>query len=174
MLLYLPKKCKKNKDDVSCISIDGRSVTDSASIANKFNNFFVNIASEIEKTIPPADQPLQLPPSPEPAVFLNMSNPIISQDILDVISQLKPKHSLDPSNLSMVMFKKVSNLICMPLKHNVNLSLATGEIPLQMKTAKVVPIFKSGDPTDINNYRQISLLSSFGKILEKIVANKLV
>jgi hypothetical protein len=33
------KKCKKNKDDVSCISIDGRTVTDSASIANKFNNF---------------------------------------------------------------------------------------------------------------------------------------
>ena len=74
----------------------------------------------------------------------------------------------------MVLLKKVSNLICMPLKHIVNLSLTTGEIPLQMKTAKVVPIFKSGDPTDVNNYRPISLLSSFGKILEKIVANKLV
>jgi hypothetical protein len=70
----------------------------------------------------------------------------------------------------MVLLKKVSNLICMPLKHIVNLSLAT----VQMKTAKVVPIFKSGDSTDINNYRPISLLSSFGKILEKIVANKLV
>jgi hypothetical protein len=43
----------------------------------------------------------------------------------------------------------------------------------QMKTAKIVPIFKSGDPTEINNYRPISLLSSFGKMLEKIVANKL-
>ena len=103
-----------------------------------------------------------------------MSNPIISQDIIDVINQLKPKHSLDPSNLSMVILKQVSNQICMPLKHIVNLSLATGEIPLQMKTAKIVPIFKSGDPTDINNYRPISLLSSFGKILEKIVSNKLV
>ena len=103
-----------------------------------------------------------------------MSNPIISQDIIDVIDQLKPKHSLDPSNLSMVLLKKVSNQICMPLKHIVNLSLATGEIPDQMKTAKVVPIFKSRDSTDINNYRPISLLSSFGKILEKIVANKLV
>ena len=55
----------------------------------------------------------------------------------------------------------------MPLKHIVNLSLSTGEVPLLMKTAKVVPIFKSGDPTDVNNYRPISLLSSFGKILEK-------
>ncbi len=66
------------------------------------------------------------------------------------------------------------NLICIPLKHIVNLSLSTGEVPLLMKTAKVEPIFKSGDLTDENNYRPISLLSYFGKIFEKIVANKLV
>jgi hypothetical protein len=42
-----------------------------------------------------------------------------------------------------------------------------------MKIAKVVPIFKSGNQTDINNYRPISLLCSFSKILEKIVANRL-
>jgi hypothetical protein len=76
-------------------------------------------------------------------------------------------NSLDPNNLSMIILKSVSNEICMPLKHTVNLSLCTGEIPIQMKTTKIVPIFKSGDPTDINNYRPISLLSSFGKILER-------
>jgi hypothetical protein len=98
-------------------------------IADKFNKFFANIASEI-------DQPLQQPVL-EPTTFLNMSHPIISQDIIDVIKQLKHKHSLDPYNLSTVL---------------VNLSLSTGEVPLLMKTAKVVHIFKSGDPTDVNNY----------------------
>jgi hypothetical protein len=96
-----------------------------------------------------------------------MSDPTISQDIWDVIKQLKPKQSLDPTNLSMVILKSVSHKICMPLKHIVQLSLSSGEIPIQMKTVKVVPIFKSGDQTEINNYRPISLLSSFGKILEK-------
>jgi hypothetical protein len=74
-------------------------------IAEKFNKFFVNIASETEKTIPPADQPLQQP-ALEPATFLNMSHPIISQDIIDVIKQRKPKLSLDPYNLIMVLIKK--------------------------------------------------------------------
>jgi len=70
------------------MNFDGRNVTDPAFIADKFNKFFVNIASEIEKTIPPADQPLQQPVL-EPTTFLNMSHPIISQDIIDVIKQLK-------------------------------------------------------------------------------------
>jgi hypothetical protein len=37
------------------INFDGRTVTDPALIAEKFNKFFVNIASEIEKTIPHSD-----------------------------------------------------------------------------------------------------------------------
>jgi hypothetical protein len=155
------------------LNINGTITSNSTEIAEKFNDFFVNIATEIEKTIPPAIPNTVPIPLTEPESFFKLSDPIISQDILDVIKQLKPKHSLDPNNLSMVILKSVANEICMPLKHIVNLSLCTGEIPIQMKTAKIVPIFKSGDPTEINNYRPISLLSSFGKILEKIVANKL-
>lgn len=42
-----------------------------------------------------------------------------------------------------------------------------------MKTAKVLPIFKKGDTSNISNYRPISLLSSFSKILERVVYNKI-
>ena len=61
-----------------------------------------------------------------------------------------------------------------PLCHLFNLSFQTGYIPIQFKTARVVPVFKSGDKHDFSNYRPISLLSSLSKILEKIVAKQMV
>ena len=45
--------------------------------------------------------------------------------------------------------------------------------PSRMKIAKIKPIFKSGAKTDIGNYRPISLLQKFSKILEKLFLNRL-
>ncbi len=42
------------------------------------------------------------------------------------------------------------------------------------KNCRVIPIFKAGDHIECDNYRPISLLSSISKILEKIVAEKLI
>ena len=42
-----------------------------------------------------------------------------------------------------------------------------------MKVAKVVPLFKSGEKNVFTNYRPVSLLPQFSKILEKIFNNKL-
>ena len=48
-----------------------------------------------------------------------------------------------------------------------------GIVPQQLKTAKVIPVFKSGRKDLMDNYRPISLLSCFSKILEKIVCARL-
>jgi fructose-1,6-bisphosphatase/inositol monophosphatase family enzyme len=42
-----------------------------------------------------------------------------------------------------------------------------------MKYAVFIPIFKEGDKTEISNYRPISILSSFSKLLEKVMYNQL-
>ncbi len=47
-------------------------------------------------------------------------------------------------------------------------------MPQDMKLAKVIPIFKSGDQHSFNNYRPISILPAFSKILEKTLAYKLI
>ena len=58
-----------------------------------------------------------------------------------------------------------------PITYMINESLKSGVFPSELKIARIVPIFKSGDPSLLNNYRPISVLSFFSKIFEKIVYN---
>jgi len=54
-----------------------------------------------------------------------------------------------------------------------NLSLNEGIVPDELKIAKVVPIYKKGDKSEAINYRPISLLSVFDKLLERLMYNRL-
>ena len=42
-----------------------------------------------------------------------------------------------------------------------------------MKIAKVIPLYKTGDKHHYTNYRPVSLLSQFSKILEKVFTKRL-
>jgi len=61
-----------------------------------------------------------------------------------------------------------------PIGHLYNLSFKTKFIPTTLKTSKIVPIFKAGETNNFRNYRPISLLSSFSKLLEKVAANQIM
>ena len=54
-----------------------------------------------------------------------------------------------------------------------NLSLAKGIFPDDLKIARVTPVFKAGNENEVRNYRPISVLPCFSKILERIMYNKL-
>ena len=60
-----------------------------------------------------------------------------------------------------------------PLLHIFRLSLEEGIFPDDLKTTKVPAIFKAGDENDFSNYRPISVLSCFFKIVEKRLFNNL-
>ena len=67
------------------------------------------------------------------------------------------------------MIKRTFDILELPLLHIFNQSLITGKFPEGMKIAKVTPIFKSGDKENVTNYRPISVLPCFSKILERIM-----
>ena len=54
-----------------------------------------------------------------------------------------------------------------------NLSFSQGMFPEKWKVARIVPLFKSGDHTDVNNYRPVSLVPLPGKLIEKIIHTRL-
>ena len=71
------------------------------------------------------------------------------------------------------MLKVISNEISHTFSDICNLSFTEGVFPEKNKIAKVIPSHKNGSTKDVNNYRPISLLSSFSKIIEKLMANRL-
>ena len=67
------------------------------------------------------------------------------------------------------VLKELAKPLSFPLSDLFNFSLTSGKVPLIWKEANVTPIFKKDDPLVVSNYRPISLLSTVGKVLEKIV-----
>ena len=48
-------------------------------------------------------------------------------------------------------------------------SIEKGVFLISLKIARVTPLFKGGDPSDISNYKPTSVLPRFSKILERII-----
>ena len=81
--------------------------------------------------------------------------------------------STGPSSIPVRLLKIAAPYIILPLCKLINISFHTWVFPESINVAKVVPTFESGSSQDINNYRPISLLSVFSKIIEKVVHQRL-
>ena len=94
--------------------------------------------------------------------------PVTQAEIIILVNNTKNKKSKDHDDIDMCLVKKLIPHLVIPLEHIFNISLQTGVFPDGMKIARVIPLFKNGNANDFTNYRPISLLSQFSKILEKI------
>ena len=90
-------------------------------------------------------------------------------EIIKIIKSFSNNKSAGPNSLPTPILKNCADVLSFPISYLVNLSFTTGEFPNLCNIAKVIPLFKKGDPLDCSNYRPISLLSSFSKIFEKFV-----
>ena len=97
-------------------------------------------------------------------------------EIIDIVSKMKHYTSSGPDSVSVKVVKKIIRLpvICETLSQIFNCSMFTGVVPDQMKIARVTPIYKTGDDNELNNYRPISVLPIFTKILERCMYNRVI
>ena len=75
--------------------------------------------------------------------------------------------------LSPVFFFNCSPTLDMPLSYIYNISLKSGTFPSMWKLARITPLFKCGNRSNISDYRPISGLDTAAKVLEKIVTENL-
>jgi hypothetical protein len=86
---------------------------------------------------------------------------------------MKPKDSHGYEEISIRILKISAPFILSPLTHIFNKIIYKGIFPERLKYSEVKPIFKKGKVSDFSNYRPISLLTSFSKIFEKLIYNRL-
>ena len=166
----LAHKSKKSK----CISSikdpsDSDKVTrDPISMANAFNKHFASVGPTLVNDPPPTkshyfDFLKRTKSTDSSSAF----NPVTPEEVRLEISCIPKNKSHGLYSYPTQILKCSSNLISGILADILNTSISTGVYPSKLKMAKVIPIFKQDDDTDVNNYRRIALLSDFNKIFEK-------
>ena len=168
----LTKNQTKNKFP-TVFNDDGSMIADRVNIANKFNVFFTNIGEKIAKGINyDGNKNYDNYLNKEIHSSFTLMN-IDEAAINKIINNLPPKSSSGCDGISSKLLKVIAPVIIKPLTLLINQVLNTGTFPDKLKIAKVIPIFKKGDPSLFENYRPISLLPAISKVLEKIIALQL-
>ena len=148
-------------------------------ITNAFNNFFVSVSEKLLQTqsvLDDADSSSDSfysylkTPNSHAAFF----KPITGSEIIKIVRNMKNDTSAGIDSINIKVIKRVIFLICDPLCIIFNQSLAYGVVPNDLKVARITPIHKKGKMDDVNNYRPVSVLNIFAKILERCIYERLL
>lgn len=171
----------RTKKGIDRVYIDGISydvAQNETFVANTFNQYFSGVTSNLAAGRAGYSDPL-----PTESYFQTVHNstpgsffmfPITPQEILDAIKSVSNKPSMGIDGIETSLIKNCSHSLVTPLEILFNSSIQQGLFPNLLKTAVVVPIFKTGSHTDIVNYRPISILSVISKIFELIIKNRIM
>jgi hypothetical protein len=170
----------KRGSDIQSLVLDNNVITDQNQIANIFNTYFLSIADSVNS-------------NNNKHVNTNLTNPInyltnsfrkpftkiswqyaSTYEVENIIKSLKTKNACGYDEISNRITKSSAPFIISPLTYICNTILRTGTFPDRLKYAIVKPVFKKGNRQEISNYRSISLLTSFSKIIEKLIYARLL
>ena len=144
------------------LSKDDKIYSDDNDKASIFNDFFRDqtLLDDSQATLP------QTKPLPAHKLDSIITTP---QEVESTLKSLPLGKASGPDLINNRLLKELAQPLSLPLSNLFNFSLNHGLVPKIWKQANVSPIHKKNDPSDVSNYRPISLLSTVGKVLEKIV-----
>lgn len=105
------------------------------------------------------------------SIYLNKTT---ESEILEILQGFANKKSGGPDGVPPSLLRSAAVYLAKPLCYIVNKSLETGVFPQVLKTARVTPVFKSGDTQNVKNFRPISIVSVFSKVFEAVVLRRLM
>ena len=142
-------------------------------IADTFCKYFTNLGTDLAKNVQHVTVSSKSFLSGE-YVGRMFFESATEHELVEIINSFSNGVAVGYDNLDAFVIKQVIDLIVKPFTHIVNLSISSGIFPDLLKIARVVPIFKSGDRKLISNYRPVSILPIFSKVLERVIYNRLM
>jgi potassium voltage-gated channel Eag-related subfamily H protein 8 len=100
--------------------------------------------------------------------------PITENEAELFIKKFKGKFSAGYDEIPEYVVKQCAKLVKGPLAHICNILINSGTFPEKSKIARVKPLYKKGDIYSIQNYRPVSILLIFSKILERLMHSRLI
>lgn len=142
---------------------DATIISSNVDKANVFNDYFISQCQLNDDNTPLPDMNI---PNDIPV----LENIVLTPDeVKDTLQSLKLGKASGPDGINNRVLKELAFELASPLCRLFNFSLSNSAVPTSWKEANVTPIFKKDDPSEVSNYRPISLLNTIGKVFEKLV-----
>ena len=128
----------------SVFRADSHEIANPKEIANLFCKYFTNIGPNLASKIPASEKSHSsfLPPKLVNSIFLEVAS---EEEIIEICGNCRSGSAVGHKSLSMNLIKDSIDKIIFPITGVINLSITSGIVPNQLKIARVIPLFKSGD-----------------------------
>ena len=153
------------------VIVKNKEFTNKLLIAENFNENFANIKPELASKIPQTKTHFSFYIDAVISTFQELG--FNEKKFETAFFELKRNKSCGHDNISVNVVIDSYEEIKTPLIHTFNLFFKEGIFPRTLKIGKINPSFKKGDSFLLTNYRPITILPCFSKILERLMYNKL-
>lgn len=154
-----------NKSAKTCVLPDR---ANDYELASDFNNIFTNVnQNTVHNDL--KNYQRYIIPCITSFVFLDINN----FDVIDALNSFSKLDSFDFDGICFRYLKLIALNNIEFITNFINLSFTTCSFPRSLKQATITPIYKSGGKNNLTNYRPISILPAFSKIIEKIIAKRM-
>ena len=156
----------------AAFDISGELTTGRNTIANSFCRHFTTCAKKLRSNLPPIFNWRNEGDINQASTHFQF-HLITKQRVLRHLLNLKSTKAPGHDNLPPKMLKDAALTLAKPLTYIINRFLTDSTVPGKIKTAKVLPLYKSVPKKLMDNYRPISILPAISKILEREVYDQL-
>ena len=158
--------CSKKSRNISSLETSAGLSFEPREIAQGFSDYFRTAIAKIRENLLPS---VVTPTQSQKALSVFRLSGVTEDFVHSELLKIKSSKSTGLKEIPARLLKDGAPALSKPLTTLINRSLAEGSIPSDWKHAVVTPVYKSGPVSDAANYRPISTLPVFSKILERAV-----